>query len=63
MQIDCITVHNISKYSFFFLNHKCNLYLMGGVVLEGVTLDLYRVFVKVAQEGSFSAAARMLYLS
>ncbi len=36
---------------------------MGGVVLEGVTLDLYRVFVKVAQEGSFSAAARMLYLS
>ena len=31
--------------------------------MDGVTLDLYRVFVQVAREGSFSAAARSLYLS
>ncbi|MBQ2697596.1 MAG: LysR family transcriptional regulator [Clostridia bacterium] len=31
--------------------------------MEQVTLDLYRVFLTVAEEGSFSAAARRLYLT
>ena len=62
LQNDCTAGHNISKYSFFFLNHKKYLYVEG-CGMDGVTLDLYRVFVQVAREGSFSAAARSLYLS
>ena len=55
-------IHILSKYSFFFLSHKKYLYIEG-CGMDGVTLDLYRVFVQVAREGSFSAAARSLYLS